>query len=203
MKKIAVVLIASAIFSSSQINANAQDRGLNGLLYGAGGGALIGQAIGRDTESTLIGTAVGSMLGYMIGSEQAANSPVRVRTTYVDRGYYDPPKAKRYYTEVVRPSRHNDRVCREGEMTARVNGHREKVYGTFCRENGDWVLESKKVTVSKTIIIQDGNRGSRKGRAVSFNKRHSNRDRRWWGQPRHDSRHDRFAGGEFSYRSTW
>lgn len=61
--------------------AQAQGNGINGLLTGAGGGALVGQAIGRDTEATLIGTAVGGMLGYMVGNEmdkagQAGYAPV-------------------------------------------------------------------------------------------------------------------------------
>ena len=57
-----VVAIASLVGE-----ARAADRGIDGLLLGAGGGALVGQAIGRDKEATLIGTAVGGMLGYMVG----------------------------------------------------------------------------------------------------------------------------------------
>jgi outer membrane lipoprotein SlyB len=38
-------------------------------LLGAGIGALAGQAIGGDTEATLIGTAVGAGAGYIIGNE--------------------------------------------------------------------------------------------------------------------------------------
>jgi outer membrane lipoprotein SlyB len=40
-----------------------------GALVGAGGGALAGQAIGRNTTGTLIGTAVGAGAGYVIGNE--------------------------------------------------------------------------------------------------------------------------------------
>ena len=40
-----------------------------GALIGTAAGAGIGQAIGRDTKSTLIGAAVGGGAGYMIGSE--------------------------------------------------------------------------------------------------------------------------------------
>jgi len=40
-----------------------------GGLAGAGAGALAGQAIGNDTESTLIGAGVGGALGYIIGNE--------------------------------------------------------------------------------------------------------------------------------------
>ena len=41
-----------------------------GGLAGAGIGALAGQAIGHNTESTLIGAAVGGGIGYIIGNEK-------------------------------------------------------------------------------------------------------------------------------------
>ena len=41
-----------------------------GGLGGAGIGALAGQAIGHDTESTLLGTAIGGVGGYILGNEQ-------------------------------------------------------------------------------------------------------------------------------------
>ena len=41
-----------------------------GALVGTGVGALAGQAIGGDTEATLIGAAVGGGAGYMIGAER-------------------------------------------------------------------------------------------------------------------------------------
>jgi len=40
-----------------------------GSLFGAGGGALLGQAIGHDTSSTLIGAGAGAIAGYIIGNE--------------------------------------------------------------------------------------------------------------------------------------
>ena len=45
------------------------DAGTGGLL-GAGLGAIAGQAIGGDTEATLIGGAVGGATGYMIGDQK-------------------------------------------------------------------------------------------------------------------------------------
>ena len=41
-----------------------------GGLAGAGIGALAGNAIGGDTEATLIGAAIGAGVGYVIGNEQ-------------------------------------------------------------------------------------------------------------------------------------
>lgn len=40
-----------------------------GALIGTGVGALAGQAIGGDTESTLIGAGAGAAGGYIIGNE--------------------------------------------------------------------------------------------------------------------------------------
>jgi len=40
-----------------------------GAGTGAGAGALIGQAAGGDTESTLIGAGAGAAAGYIIGNE--------------------------------------------------------------------------------------------------------------------------------------
>jgi uncharacterized membrane protein len=44
--------------------------GQTGALAGGGMGALVGQAIGHDTEATLIGAAVGTGVGYIIGNER-------------------------------------------------------------------------------------------------------------------------------------
>ena len=47
-----------------------ESRAQTGGLAGVGIGALAGQAIGRDTEATLIGAAIGAGVGYIIGNEQ-------------------------------------------------------------------------------------------------------------------------------------
>jgi uncharacterized protein YcfJ len=39
-----------------------------GAAIGAGAGALVGQAIGHDTEGTLIGLAAGTVLGALVGN---------------------------------------------------------------------------------------------------------------------------------------
>jgi hypothetical protein len=55
-----------------------------GLLLGAGGGALAGQAIGHSTTATLVGTGIGAGLGYIIGNESDKD-----RDRYCRHRYYD------------------------------------------------------------------------------------------------------------------
>ncbi len=92
MKKTAAIVIMAILVGGFHAEVKAQENGINGFLLGAGGGALIGQVIGRNTESTLIGTAVGSMLGYVIGNEREQNGTIRVQTTHrpVQRVYTIP-----------------------------------------------------------------------------------------------------------------
>ena len=67
MKK---VLVITAMILTAATNVYADHhQSIGGLVLGAGGGALVGQAIGRNTEATVIGTAVGGVIGYIIGSE--------------------------------------------------------------------------------------------------------------------------------------
>lgn len=58
---IAAVAFSAALAGCSQTPQ--QQRATTGAALGAAGGALVGQAIGRDTKSTLIGAGAGALLG--------------------------------------------------------------------------------------------------------------------------------------------
>lgn len=76
---IAMIVTMMMLLVSGGCESEAQ----TGALMGGGIGALAGQAIGGNTESTLIGTAVGSGVGYVIGNEsdkKKAQSLERSRT---------------------------------------------------------------------------------------------------------------------------
>jgi outer membrane lipoprotein SlyB len=49
---------------------------------GAGLGAILGQAIGRDTKSTLIGAALGGTLGYIVGNEMDKYDREQLRNVF-------------------------------------------------------------------------------------------------------------------------
>jgi hypothetical protein len=67
-KKLVAVLLALMVGFGLFI-AGCESDAQTGTLLGAGAGALAGQAIGRNTQSTVIGTAVGAGAGYIVGNE--------------------------------------------------------------------------------------------------------------------------------------
>ena len=68
MKKMIISIIALISVFAATSQAHSTDRVVAGTLIGAGSGALIGQAIGGDTESTVLGTAIGGIVGFTAGS---------------------------------------------------------------------------------------------------------------------------------------
>lgn len=69
-KSLITILIAVGVSLGLALVNGCESSAQTGALVGTGVGALAGQAIGRDTESTLIGAGVGAAGGYMIGNEQ-------------------------------------------------------------------------------------------------------------------------------------
>ncbi|MHC4740439.1 MAG: glycine zipper domain-containing protein [Planctomycetota bacterium] len=61
-----VVMIGAAMTLMVGCESDAQ----TGAGVGVAGGALAGQLIGGDTESTLIGAGIGAGAGYMVGNER-------------------------------------------------------------------------------------------------------------------------------------
>ena len=73
--------------------------GTTGLIVGAAGGALVGQAIGRDTKSTVIGAAGGALLGAVIGQATTPQRRGQQLCRYQERNgnIYTAPCDDRYY----------------------------------------------------------------------------------------------------------
>lgn len=73
-----------------------------GAAIGPGIGAIAGQAIGRNTESTLIGTAAGAFLGTIVGNafdqdlmwRSMSSAPTRTDRSSVDTFYEECPPGK-------------------------------------------------------------------------------------------------------------
>ncbi|MBN1391852.1 MAG: hypothetical protein JW947_03505 [Sedimentisphaerales bacterium] len=68
-KNLVTILIAAGVSLGLIFSCGCESDAQTGALIGTAAGAGIGQAIGRDTGSTLIGAGVGGGAGYMIGNE--------------------------------------------------------------------------------------------------------------------------------------
>ncbi|MGA7278327.1 MAG: glycine zipper 2TM domain-containing protein [Desulfocapsaceae bacterium] len=122
------------------------NKGISGLLLGAGGGALAGQVIGRNTESTLIGTAVGTMVGYIVGNEMDKYPQPSAPVAYhyqqqpgsypayqVQPGYQPAPLSYNY--EPIGS-------CRQVALLGTVQGDAQNLYATACKTERGWELIS-------------------------------------------------------------
>jgi surface antigen len=148
MKKITLLLLPVLLLVLSSC-ANQYSKGQQGAVIGAGGGALVGQAIGRSTEATLIGAAVGTLLGYIVGNEMDKFDREQLNVAY-ETGpsgqgttWRNPDNGNRY--EVIPQPAYGrpDRPCRKAEILATIDGRTEKTYTTACRNSaGQWVLEN-------------------------------------------------------------
>ena len=83
---LALIIAACATVPEDRYNTQ------KGAAIGAGIGALLGQAIGRDTEGTLLGAGIGTVVGAIAGNAvdqdyQAARDAAAInkRVIYVDR----------------------------------------------------------------------------------------------------------------------
>jgi len=146
MKKILLISVITLLLAGTTHAGDHKHRDLRGVIVGAGGGALLGQAIGRNTQSTVIGTAIGSVVGYLVGSEMDRQYDYGNHMTYRQRQpvryeYYEPVavyKEKKPRKRTVRRSK-----CRETEILGTINGRAKKIYGTVCKTPQGWELVSQ------------------------------------------------------------
>lgn len=142
-------LMALMLTSCANVDLN---KGQQGALGGAAGGALLGQAIGRDTEATLIGAAVGTMLGYMIGNEMDKYDRRELNQAYEfapsgQVSSWQNPDSGNMYAVTPEPAyttpAYPQRPCRRAEILATIDGQTERTYTTACRNSaGQWELQN-------------------------------------------------------------
>ena len=126
--------------------------GQKGAGIGGVGGALVGQAIGRNTEATLIGAAVGTMLGYIVGNEMEKYDRRELNHAYEygpsgQTTSWQNPDTSHSYQVTPQPayaSPSNPQApCRSAEILATIDGKTQKTYTTACRNNaGQWELKN-------------------------------------------------------------
>ncbi len=146
---ISILILISIVLSSC---GGQMTKGQAGAGIGAASGALIGQAIGHDTEATLIGAAVGTMLGYIVGNEMDKYDKQQLNHVY-ERGVsgqsnsWRNPDSNNTYQVTPQPAYYPPSTpsspCRQAEILATIDGKTEKTYTTACRNSdGQWVLKN-------------------------------------------------------------
>ena len=151
MRSILLVAALLPLLLASCANVD-MNKGQQGAIGGAAGGALIGQAIGRDTEATLIGAAVGTMLGYIVGNEMDKFDKRQLNRAYEftpsgQTTSWQNPDSGNIYQVTPQPAytspRSAQKPCRQAEIEAVIDGRRETTYTTACRNDaGQWVLRN-------------------------------------------------------------
>ncbi len=145
MKKILAIGAIGTLLLGGCMATKAQRGGLGGAAIGA----IMGQAIGHDTEATLLGAAIGGALGYMIGNEMDKEDRKRLNDVYeyqpdnTTTEWVNPNTGYRYRATPRRTYRdvETNRDCREVEILATIDGKAEKTYATACRVNGRWEIQ--------------------------------------------------------------
>ncbi|MFN2355051.1 MAG: glycine zipper domain-containing protein [Desulfopila sp.] len=151
MKKMACTLVGvMALLMTSCANVDL-NKGQQGAMGGAAGGALLGQAIGKSTEATLIGAAVGTLLGYIVGNEMDKYDRRNLNQVYEaapsgQTASWQNPDSGNYYEVTPEPAytapQNPQRPCRKAEILATIDGKAEKTYTTACRnDQGQWVVQ--------------------------------------------------------------
>lgn len=94
----AAILLATALAGCSETTSPQQRSAGTGALVGAAGGALVGQAIGRNTKSTVIGAAGGALLGAAVGTATAPRGQQYCRYRDNNGRVFEAPCDERYYS---------------------------------------------------------------------------------------------------------
>jgi len=146
--RIAVVLILVTVVSACQAN-----KQTGGTLIGAGAGALLGSQLGSG-RGKLAMVALGALGGAWLGSEIGKSMDeadraraARAQTAALETGRSGTPVAWRnpdngHSGQITpRPSytRASVETCREYEHEVTIDGRRETMKGTACRQrDGSW-----------------------------------------------------------------
>ena len=129
------ILILATFFLG---HAQAGDKRVGGMIIGGGTGAIVGQTLGRNAQSTIIGATIGGVTGLLIGDhlerqQRHAYHPPRAtvyRERYTHRGY------DRGHRPIFRDDYRSYRDNCRKIVTVKKGHHRtERVVRTICDNN--------------------------------------------------------------------
>lgn len=119
-----------------------------GGFIGAVAGGVLGSQVGGGTgkvAATIAGTLLGGYIGGNIGRQMddgdryRAGQALESTPTHQSSGWQNPDSGTRYEVTPTRTYYEDERPCREYTTEAWIDGRRETVRGTACREpDGTW-----------------------------------------------------------------
>lgn len=95
---IGMVALVTALAGCSETTSPQQRSAGTGALVGAAGGALVGQALGGNTRSTVAGAGAGALLGAVVGTAAAPRQEQMCRYRDYDGRIYVARCDERYYS---------------------------------------------------------------------------------------------------------
>lgn len=174
MKKITVIIVLSAFLFGCAGATHQEGKAKTGVLIGSAGGAILGQVIGKNTESTLIGAGIGAALGglaghqigsYMDRQEQALRNAVTasesvniqrnqdiLTATFKSDIFFDFDSSilkSGAYSEIARVS---NVLNQYPKTTIRVEGHTDSTGS----ESYNMTLSEKRAEAVKNALVQRG-----------------------------------------------
>jgi len=152
MKTVNVILMSIALLTLLMVNAEASNKQVGGLIIGGSTGAIVGNTIGKNTESTLIGATVGGVLGYVIGSELDKHHRPVIKHSQVVTHY------QKYNKRPRSSFRHNNRHYKSKKNTYR-HYPRYSPHGGNCKKI---VTVHKRLNKKERLITTAGKNNHRK-----------------------------------------
>jgi len=140
-----VLLVSLGAVSLSGCETSKQQQG---QVIGAIAGGLLGNQVGGGsgrTAATIAGTILGGFVGGNIGRQMddgdlyRAGQALESTPTYQSTSWQNPDTGASYAVTPTSTYYADSRPCREYTTEAWIDGQRETIYGTACRQSdGSW-----------------------------------------------------------------
>ncbi len=145
LKKVAVVAVAALAVALGACGTTKEQQG---TVIGAVAGGVLGTQIGEGSgklAATIAGTLLGGFIGGNIGREMDENDRYRAgqvlenTPTNQSSTWQNPDSGTSYSVTPTRTYYEGSQPCREYTTDAWIDGRKETIYGTACRQpDGTW-----------------------------------------------------------------
>lgn len=147
-------MIVAAVVGSASLSGCATYQGQQeqaGMIIGGALGGVLGQEVGSGSgrvAATIVGTLVGASIGGAIGHSMDETDRLKTASTLetvrtgVPAAWRNPDTGNQYTVVPTRTYETPAGPCREYMVDAVVEGKKQKVYGTACRQpDGSWKVQ--------------------------------------------------------------